>query len=147
MTGQEQETRSRDDSQDSDKPCLGRLSACVKDRQRRRAGGTKGRARIALPLPTWGVEESYGEQGRGSDVHQGTGEYPRYFALAGSQLLEGEAGSVLMETRQRRTESELPPSCDEEGVYSTGVSYIVDARAAFLKRHRANFTAGSLLAI
>lgn len=87
------------------------------------------------------VEESYAErrggggeregQGRGSDVLQGTGAYPRYFAwLVAASCWEGEAGSVLMETGQRRTESELPPLCDGEGVYSTGVSYIADVRAA-----------------
>lgn len=45
MTGQK--PRRRDGHQDSDKPCLGRLSTRVKDRQRLTQGSRKRRARIS----------------------------------------------------------------------------------------------------
>lgn len=130
-------------------PCLGRLSARVcekkketgkgltharqRERERGRATHTQGgRARITRSVALRvRVEESYGEQGRGADVLQGTGENPWYFAWPDGQLLEGKTGSLLMETGQRRTESELPPLCDGEGGYMlTRVCYISDMRAA-----------------
>lgn len=98
--------------------------------------------------PERGKEESRSDKGEdaavGSDRYSkvqrgGHGTLPDL-----GQVLRGREAGSLVETGQRRTESELPRLvCDGEGGISDRVAlYLTRGKSAVLKRHRAMYIAG-----